>query len=203
MTRILVHGVYKYFFMSRLSVALKRSPSAVPGTCALPLRHAGFTLIELLVVIVVMGIALGMVVVQLMPDNRAVLREESQRLALLLENAGMEARSSGRTLAWSAEKNGYRFWTKNDYGDWVALDNDSIFRSRELPEGVQVGQVSVETQPLKPGEHLALSAASFALPFNIRLVSSNASANITGSSTGAVTARLDGELQENPANAQP
>ncbi len=56
-----------------------------------------------------MGIALGMVAVQLMPDERAALREEAQRLALLLENAEMEARASGRSLAWSAEKNGYRF----------------------------------------------------------------------------------------------
>ena len=53
----------------------------------------GFTLIELLVVLVIIGIALGLVMVQLMPDRRAQLREESERLALLLENAGMEARA--------------------------------------------------------------------------------------------------------------
>jgi general secretion pathway protein H len=166
-------------------------------------RQCGFTLVELLVVLVVISIALGMVVVQLMPDNRAVLREESQRLALLLENAGMEARSSGHPLAWSAEKNGYRFSIKNEYGDWVGLNDDAMFRPRQLPEEVQIAQISVETQPLKPGEPLALSAYSFALPFNIRLISGSASASVIGSSTGAVTAQLDGETREVPSNVRP
>jgi len=170
------------------SQALRRSSILSP--------QSGFTLIELLVVLVVMGIALGMVVVQLMPDNRAVLREESQRLALLLENAGMEARASGRPLAWSAEKNGYRFWNKNDYGEWVRLEDDGIFRSRTLPDGLNIAEVSVEMQPLKPGDLMSLNAYSFTLPFNIRMTAEQGSASVTGSSTGAVSAKLDNESDE-------
>ncbi len=153
----------------------------------------GFTLIELLVVLVVMGIALGMVAVQLMPDHRAVLREEAQRLALLLGNAGMEARASGRPLAWSAEKNGYRFWKKNDYGEWVRLEDDSMFRPHALPDGLGIAEVSVEEQPLKPGEQMSLNAFSFTLPFRIRLTGEHAAASVIGSSTGAVSAKLDSE----------
>jgi general secretion pathway protein H len=151
----------------------------------------GFTLIELLVVLVIVGVALGMVVVQLMPDSRSTLRQESQRLALLLENAGMEARASGRPLAWSAEKNGYYFWKKNDYGDWVRLDDDAMFRPRTFPEGMAITEVSVEDQPLKTGEQMSLNASSFALPFLIHLSGGEASASVTGNSTGAVTASLD------------
>ena len=73
----------------------------------------GFTLVELLVVLVVIGITLGMTMVQLMPDNRAVLRQEAERLALLLENATLEAQASGQTLGWSGEASHYRFWKKN------------------------------------------------------------------------------------------
>jgi len=153
----------------------------------------GFTLIELLVVLVVMGIALGMAVVQLMPDDRTTLREESQLLALLLENAEMEARASGRPLAWSGEKNNYRFWKKNEYGEWVRLDDDAIFRPRTLPEGLGIAAVSVETQPLKPGDLISLNAYSFTLPFSIRLTSEHASANVTGSSTVAVSAILNSD----------
>lgn len=161
---------------------------------AYPLRvQSGFTLIELLVVLVVIGVALGMVAVQLMPDSRAALREEAQRLALLLENAGMEARASGRPLAWSAGNNGYRFWKKNDYGEWVRLEDDAMFRPRTLPNGLGIAEVSVETQPLQSGELMPLNAFSFALPFRIRLTGDQASASVTGSSTGAVTARLDSE----------
>lgn len=161
---------------------------------AYPLRvQSGFTLIELLVVLVVIGVALGMVAVQLMPDSRAILREEAQRLALLLENAGMEARASGRPLAWSADKNGYRFWKKNDYGDWVRVEDDAMFRPRILPNGLGITEVSVETQPLQPGELMSLNAFSFTLPFRIRLTGERASANVTGSSTGAVSVKLESE----------
>lgn len=155
--------------------------------------QSGFTLIELLVVLVVMGIALGAVVVQLMPDNRAALREETQRLALLLENAEMEARASGRPLAWSAEQNGYRFWKKNDYGEWVRLEDDAMFRPRTFPDGLGIAEVSVETRPLQPGELMSMNAFSYTLPFRIRLTGGQASASVTGSSTGAVTAKLDSE----------
>ena len=167
----------------------KGNPTLSPS----PLPQHGFTLVELLVVLVVIGVALGMTAVQLMPDSRATLREEAQRLALLLENAGMEARASGRPLAWSSEKHGYRFWKKNDYGDWVRLEDDAMFRPRTLPDGLGIAEVSVETRPLQPGEPMSLNASSFALPFHIRLSGEHASASVTGSSTGAVSAKLDSE----------
>jgi general secretion pathway protein H len=167
---------------------------AIVGQHRLLYTQSGFTLVELLVVMVVMGIVLGLVAVQLMPDNRAVLREEAQRLALLLENAGMEARASGRPLAWSAELKGYRFWNKNDYGEWVRLEDNGIFHARDLPEGIGISEVSVETKPLKAGELMSLNAFSFTLPFKIRMSSSeNGAASVTGSSTGAVSAKLDSE----------
>ena len=159
----------------------------------------GFTLIELLVVMVVMGVALGLVMVQLMPDQRAPLREEAGRLALLLENAGLEARASGRSLAWSGEKNSYRFFSKNAYGAWVRIDDDASFRPRTLPEGVNIGEVSVEEQALKQGEYVLLSAHSFAVPFRIRLSSKFGSAIVTGKSTGDVVSTLDDQQAENAA----
>lgn len=159
-------------------------------------RQSGFTLIELLVVIVVMGIALGMVVLQLMPDKVATVREEAARLALLLENAGMEARASGRSIAWTGEKGSYRFYRRNDYGDWVRIDDDAMFRPRTLAEGVNINEVSVEDQPLKPGEYVILSANSYAEPFQIHLGSEYGSAAVNGRSTGDVTYQLDGQLQQ-------
>ena len=156
-------------------------------------KQTGFTLIELLVVLVVMGVALGLVMVQLMPDNRAQLREEAARLALLLENAGMEAHASGRPMAWSGEKSGYRFWKKNNYGEWVLIDDEALFRPRILPEGMHIGEVSVEEKELKPGEYMLLSATSFAVPFQIHLGNQYGSATVTGRSTGDVIAKLDGQ----------
>jgi general secretion pathway protein H len=151
----------------------------------------GFTLIELLVVLVVMGIALGLVMVQLMPDQRAPLREEAARLALLLENAGLEARASGRSLAWSGEKNNYRFLSKNAYGDWLRIDDDSSFRPRTMPEGVNISEIRVEEQPIRPGDFVLLSAHAFAVPFRIRLSNEYGTASVTGKSTGDVVFALE------------
>ena len=167
------------------------------------LGQRGFTLIELLVVLVVMGVALGLVMVQLMPDRQAPLRDEAARLALLLENAGLEARASGRSMAWSGEKNKYRFFSKNEYGDWVRIDDNSPFRPRTLPEGVNIGELSVEEQVLKPGEYIVLSAHSFAVPFRIRLYlaaeagSEFGGASVTGKSTGDVIYALDSQQTGN------
>ena len=167
---------------------------------SLTISQRGFTLIELLVVLVVMGVALGLVMVQLMPDQRAPLREEAARLALLLENAGLEARASGRSMAWAGEKNNYRFLSRNAYGDWVRIDDDSSFRPRVLPVGVNIGEVSVEEQTIKPGEYVLLSAHSFAVPFRIRLSSEYGSASVTGKSTGDVIFSQD---DQPPDNATP
>lgn len=146
-----------------------------------------------MVVLVVIGITLGMTMLQLMPDNRAVLRQEAQRLALLLENAGLEAQASGRTLAWSGEASHYRFWKKNDYNDWVRIEDDPVFRPRNLPDGIRIGPITVEDLPIKPGDHLSLGSYGFALPFRIRIASEYGNASVIGKSTGEVNAMLDSE----------
>lgn len=163
----------------------------------------GFTLIELLVVLVVMGIALGIVVVQLMPDDKTTLREEAARLALLLENAGLEARSSGRSMAWSADNTHYLFWKKNDYNDWARIEDDTAFRPRTLPQGMQIVEVTSDSQLLKPGEPLALSASAFTLPFRIRMNYASVSTSIIGKSTGEVIVQPDNMPEGESARAVP
>ncbi len=171
-------------------------PSAAESfssACRVETRPAcrGFTLIELMVVLVVIGIALGMTVLQLMPDDRATLRHEAERLALLLENAGLEAQSSGRSLGWSGEQSHYRFWNKNDYNDWVRIEEDKQFYPRELPEGLRFTRISVEDVTLKPGDPISFSSGGFARPFLIQLGNQYGNATITGKSTGEVRAALE------------
>ena len=51
----------------------------------------GFTLVEVLVVMVLVGITLALIGLNLMPDDGRTVRNEAQRLALLLEQARDEA----------------------------------------------------------------------------------------------------------------
>lgn len=141
--------------------------------------------------LVVIGITLGMTMTQLMPDNRAALHHEADRLALLLENAELQAQASGQTIAWSGESTHYRFWKKNDYNDWVRIEDDTLFRARELPDGIHIGQTSIENLTIKPGDKLSFSSHGYPLPFRILLGNQYGSASITGKSTGEVTASMD------------
>ena len=152
---------------------------------------------ELMVVLVIIGISLSMVTLQLMPDNRATLRQESEKLALLLENAQSQAQASGRSLAWSGESSHYYFWKKNDYDDWERIEDDKLFRSRELPDGIKISRVSVEEIPLKPGDKLSLSANSVTLPYIISMGNQYGNIRIVGKSTGEVTAE-SGEAHVQP-----
>ncbi len=143
--------------------------------------------------LVVIGITLGMTMLQLMPDNRSVLRHESERLALLLENAALQAQASGQTLAWSGEASHYRFWKKNEYNDWVSIEDDSMFRPRALPEEIRISQITVENIAIKPGDKLSMSAYGFALPFRINIGNQYGKTTIIGKSTGEVSVSIDGQ----------
>ncbi len=153
----------------------------------------GFTLVELLVVLVVIGITLGMTMTQLMPDNRATLHHEADRLALLLENAELQAQASGKLIAWAGEASRYRFWNKNDYNDWVRIEDDKLFRPRELPDDIRISQTSIENIVIKPGDKLSFSSHGYPLPFRIVLGNQYGSASIIGKSTGEVTASMDSQ----------
>lgn len=153
-------------------------------------RARGFTLIELLVVLVIMGIALGMVAVNLMPDDSSRLRQAGEQLALLLENAGLEARSSGAPMAWAGKRNEYLFFRRNEEGRWESVDSGP-FRARALEEGVTIAAVELDGKPVEFGSRLPLSATSFASPFSIKLSAGVSVLYVNGNGVGAVIVTLD------------
>ena len=178
---------------------------SAPGSCSFyslrdrPVRNQGFTLIELLVVLVVMGVALGMVAVQLMPDDSSRLRQSGEQLALLLENAGLEARSSGVAMAWVGRKTRYQFFQRDEQGLWQSVDGGS-FRARELEEGVSIAAVELDGKPVELGTRLPLSATSFASPFNIKLSAGAAVLFVVGDGIGRVSITQDKEANAPAAN---
>src|SRR4051812_30387922 len=81
-------------------------PTSAPGISS----RRGFTLIELLVVLLVMGLAAGLIGVLVHPDERALLRAESERLEQLLDLAAAESSLTGKPIAFTAEISNYGFW---------------------------------------------------------------------------------------------
>lgn len=91
----------------------------------------GFTLLELLAVMVIVGIVLGAVTLNAMPDSQQVLREDARRVALLLQLAREEAIVRNRPVAFEADAWHYRFLV-SEGNVWQALERDDLLREREF-----------------------------------------------------------------------
>jgi general secretion pathway protein H len=129
----------------------------------------GFTLLELLVVMLVMGLLAGLVGVLAQPDDRAQLRVEAERLAQLLELAAVEARLTGRPIAWTAQAAHYRFWRWSEAAGWSAAEDD-LLRARSLPAGMAISALRVEAGRVAEDMRLELSPhASLAYDFQMSL----------------------------------
>ncbi|MCU6497972.1 GspH/FimT family pseudopilin [Rugamonas sp. A1-17] len=94
-------------------------------------RQRGFTLIELLVVMVILGITLGLVSLNALPGQKQSLREDAQRIALLLQLARDEAIVRNRQIAFEAGPDGYRFLIRNER-EWTLAVQDDLLREREF-----------------------------------------------------------------------
>jgi len=146
----------------------------------------GFTLLEMLVVLVVASIMLSVVTLNLMPSAQTVLREESQRLALLMENGAMSSQAGGQPLAWSGTGNSYRFWMRNKEGEWVRIERDNLLHPRNLPEAVHIGDVSFNGHRIEPGALVVLSPELSAKDFRVTLLSEDLVSDIVGNGLGKV-----------------
>jgi len=102
----------------------------------------GFTLLELLIVMVIVGITLGMVSFNAMPDTRQTLQKDAQRIALLLQLARDEAIIRNHPVAFEVEADRYRFLLHDGQG-WQVLDQDDELREREF----ELSPVNINTTP--------------------------------------------------------
>ncbi|HEU4851577.1 MAG TPA: GspH/FimT family pseudopilin, partial [Telluria sp.] len=85
----------------------------------------GFTLVELMVVMVIIGIALGMVSLNIVPAPREELEKEAQRIALLLQLARDEAIVRNRQVVFEAAPDRYRFLVRNE-NRWEPMPGDDM-----------------------------------------------------------------------------
>ncbi|HUW00298.1 MAG TPA: type II secretion system minor pseudopilin GspH [Gallionella sp.] len=115
-------------------------------------RSQGFTLLELLVVMVIVGITLGAVSFNAMPSERQELKNDAQRVALLLQSARDEAIVRDHPIAFEAEPDSYRFLIFKD-NKWQPLQNDELLRERKFkraPVSFSISPPSAEqTTPLR------------------------------------------------------
>jgi general secretion pathway protein H len=153
---------------------------------------AGFTLIEILVVVTVIGIivSIGLLSLSVLGDDRQ-LRIEARRIARLLASAQDEAVMQGREFGLEVMLNSYRFVEYDPYqARWLELEIDDIFRTRQLPEGLEFDLLledkkillgaeaatiadpdssNVSTMKKKYAPHVLIFSSGESTPFELRI----------------------------------
>ena len=160
---------------------------------------SGFTLIEILVVLVVIGISIALVGVNLHRDPKQQLREQSQRLALLLQAARSEAITSGKSLAWIAQPPNYGFYTRGGDRKWTVAMTDEPFVAGAFPGQITLADVQINRARVPVDTPLEFSASGLNPSFRLVLDYAGARMLVAGDAGGSIRA---GEATEQSAAVQ-
>lgn len=146
----------------------------------------GFTLLEMLIVLVIAGILVSAATLTMHRNPRTDLREEAQRVALLLESAGDEAQVRSRPIAWQPVEGGFRFDVRTSDG-WRPL-RDDMFRQRAWDGGVTGAAIDYPGSDTQ-ASRVVFGTESIDTPVRITLYSAIGSMAIVGTGNGRYEVR--------------
>lgn len=149
----------------------------------------GFTLLEVVVVVLIIVIVLGIVSVNLEPSRESGVRDEANRLALLVQTAQQEAILQGKVLAVALERQGYYFLALDDKGEFKPLTDDEVLHARALPQDIVIASVDIEGAPESGTPRLILLPTGELPPFTITLSRGDIRWEVRGTLAGEITAQ--------------
>jgi len=149
----------------------------------------GFTLIELLVVVAIIVVIVGLAGAQLMRGPGDVVREESERLALLLRAAREEAILQGRVYAFGAGRETYRFLRLERNGRLKVASADELLRPQRLPPGIAIEALQVEGAAEAAQDGVVFLPSGELPAFRIVLGGGGARWSVVGAPDGTIRAQ--------------
>jgi general secretion pathway protein H len=156
---------------------------------AAPGQARGFTLIELLLVVAIIVVTVGLAGAQLMRGPGDVVREESERLALLLRSAREEAILQGRVFAFGAGRESYRFLRLERNGRLKVASADELFRPQRLPAGIVIEALQIEGAGEAAQDGLVFLPSGELPAFRIVLRGGGARWSVVGAPDGTIRAQ--------------
>lgn len=128
----------------------------------------GFTLIEILVVVLILSAVLGMVTLRLTRDDRDLVRDEADRLVLLLQAAREEAILQGGLFAFEMTKEGYRFLRPGEKGKLTPV-GDGPLAPRKFEPRMEV-RLEIDGQPASERQGMVLDPGGALPGFNVQFL---------------------------------
>lgn len=98
--------------------------------------QTGFTLFEVIVVVAIISFALTIATISIGNPQVKRMKQHSERVASLIQLVKEQAIFNSRDYAVSIWESGYAFYTLDQSG-WLLVSDDRIFRTRELPDGLE------------------------------------------------------------------
>jgi general secretion pathway protein H len=151
-----------------------------------PSSAAGFTLLELMVVLVVVGIMLGLVTLNSLPNKQQALQRDAQRIALLLQLAREEAIVRNSQVAFELDSNGYRFYVRDD-DKWKLLDDNDLFRERSFDKSPLVVTMKPAPKEMALPLKIIFGREPVDKPFTLTLTYEDVSVSIHADGIGHFT----------------
>jgi len=152
-------------------------------------RVRGFTLIEVLVVVMIIVVIVGLVGVRLMRGPADIVREESERLALLLSAAREEAILQGRVFAFGAGRESYHFLRLEPDGRLKITSDDELLRPARLPPGIIIEVLQIEGVGEAVLDGLVLLPSGELPAFRVVLAGAGIRWSVVGAPDGTIRAQ--------------
>lgn len=152
-----------------------------------PAAAVGFTLVEILVVIVVLAIAASVAVVAFGGGDRDRTAREARRFADALEHASARAQVRGETLGAAADGGIWRFWRRDDLGQWTTLGDDVVLAPHVLPTGMTAAALTYGATVLDGDAIVPLRPTGRNEPFTFRFAGKDGQLLISANPLNRVT----------------
>ncbi len=158
-------------------------------------HHRGFTLIEILVVLFIMAAVLGMATLQLMRDNRDVVRDEADRLIVILQAAREDTILQGSLLTFEMRPEGYRFLQPGEKGKFIPIGVGPL-APRQWQEPMQA-RLEIDGQPALGRQSMVLDPSGSLPLFNIVFTLHDARWWVLGQQDGKIRSAPTADINVN------
>ena len=151
-------------------------------------RAQGFTLIEIVIVLLIITITIGLVGINLYRGDNDRVRDETDRIVLLLQAAREEAILQGQVFGVQFTHEGYRFQRLNAKGKLENIKTDDVLGPRTLPDGITL---SFEMDGVAANDEagLLLDPTGNFIPFVLTLRAGNSVWQALGLANGKIQSK--------------